>query len=549
MKEFDFDVFISHASEDKEDFVAPLSIALRRHGLKVWYDEFELKVGDSLRNSIEAGLARSRYGVVVFSPKFLLKKKQWPKAELNALFSREMEGHKVILPIWHNVSSKRMKSILPIQADKKALRSSAGVEAVARSLVEVIRPELLQLDVKQKAAFDAGDSFIAEARRKHPGYEFSVHSGPIPESPSPLMQFTPGNSKHTVEVRISNPSLIPGPPGGKMKFFGQGARKAIEFLRTGKAQTWEPGEFSCENCNIPLFPTNVDGCTLSAGPQKHPKAVARNMRVEIGSPATAVFPLMEWTPVRMGTDESETVISDKESPLRIGITFPFGSDAQIDLSEKIDISFSWEPTGKRASECKRLIEAIDALRGGSTLRIIDIRAERPIFEGPAKTFTESDPFDPGFRRLVLLASQLEEMFSVRLRIPATLSSEDQESLFYLDCLLNNQEYGTTGNNMVKFQKAGGELGEAQAAFLRGEWSVIDFAAPTNYPGYFHIFGQRIITRSWVRAIEFVSLNPGAKLEAFLEAPPGVEFIVDVTPKGPTRIQWQYPELEKLSNGD
>ncbi len=39
----EYDVFISHASEDKEEVARPLAEVLRRNGLSVWYDEFELK--------------------------------------------------------------------------------------------------------------------------------------------------------------------------------------------------------------------------------------------------------------------------------------------------------------------------------------------------------------------------------------------------------------------------------------------------------------------------------------------------------------------------
>ena len=51
----DYDVFISHASEDKDTVVRPLANALLQRGLKVWYDEFELKIGDSLRRKIDKG--------------------------------------------------------------------------------------------------------------------------------------------------------------------------------------------------------------------------------------------------------------------------------------------------------------------------------------------------------------------------------------------------------------------------------------------------------------------------------------------------------------
>ena len=65
-----FDVFISHTSEDKDEVVRPLATALRDAGLKVWYDEFELRIGDSLRRKIDKGLASSRFGVVVLSQDF-----------------------------------------------------------------------------------------------------------------------------------------------------------------------------------------------------------------------------------------------------------------------------------------------------------------------------------------------------------------------------------------------------------------------------------------------------------------------------------------------
>jgi hypothetical protein len=56
-------IFISHASEDKHDFVRPLAHALKSRGLRVWYDEFSLKLGDSLRRSIDKGLAECSAGV------------------------------------------------------------------------------------------------------------------------------------------------------------------------------------------------------------------------------------------------------------------------------------------------------------------------------------------------------------------------------------------------------------------------------------------------------------------------------------------------------
>ena len=93
-------VFICHASEDKDDFVRPLAEILKTHHLDVWYDEFTLIVGDSLREAIDRGLANSKFGIVVLSPHFF--RKRWPQRELNGLVAREIaEGRRVVLPVWH----------------------------------------------------------------------------------------------------------------------------------------------------------------------------------------------------------------------------------------------------------------------------------------------------------------------------------------------------------------------------------------------------------------------------------------------------------------
>jgi TIR domain len=72
-----WDVFISHASEDKDEFVRPLAAALQASGLLPWYDESALTVGDSLRGKIDEGLAKSRYGIVILSHPFFAKR--WPQ--------------------------------------------------------------------------------------------------------------------------------------------------------------------------------------------------------------------------------------------------------------------------------------------------------------------------------------------------------------------------------------------------------------------------------------------------------------------------------------
>lgn len=135
-----WDVFVSHASEDKDSFVRPLVAALVEAGLRVWYDEQELRVGDSLRRSIDRGLARSRFGIVVLSRSFLAK--HWPQKELDGLVAREEDGNKVILPIWHDITAGEIRASSPTLADRLAISSNRGVEEVARELLRVITPRV-----------------------------------------------------------------------------------------------------------------------------------------------------------------------------------------------------------------------------------------------------------------------------------------------------------------------------------------------------------------------------------------------------------------------
>ena len=132
-----YDVFISHASEDKDAIVRSLASALNDQGLKVWYDEFTLRIGDSLRQKIDRGLATSRVGLVVLSPSFISK--GWTNYELDGIVTRTVSGEQILLPIWHNITKQQVIDFSPSLADKVA-RSTAThtVEEIAKEIAELI---------------------------------------------------------------------------------------------------------------------------------------------------------------------------------------------------------------------------------------------------------------------------------------------------------------------------------------------------------------------------------------------------------------------------
>ena len=146
-RRLEFDVFISHAWEDKDDFVRPLARALEARRLRPWYDEFTLRPGDSLRRSIDHGLLTSQAGIVVLSPAFFAKR--WTAYELDGLVQLDagspdqVAGHgqgSRIIPVWHDVGAEEVTGYSPSLANLVAIMSREGVEAVADRILEALRP-------------------------------------------------------------------------------------------------------------------------------------------------------------------------------------------------------------------------------------------------------------------------------------------------------------------------------------------------------------------------------------------------------------------------
>lgn len=131
------DVFISHASEDKAAVARPLADALIRAGVSVWLDDYELRIGDSLRRKIDNGLAQSRFAIVVMSHSFFAKR--WPQYELDGIVSRSVSGAQRMLPIWHEITEAEIMAEAPWLVDKIA-RSTAQytIEQIAVEIAGVV---------------------------------------------------------------------------------------------------------------------------------------------------------------------------------------------------------------------------------------------------------------------------------------------------------------------------------------------------------------------------------------------------------------------------
>ena len=134
-------IFISHATEDKDEFVRPLAEKLK--GLShVWYDEYSLPFGASIFGSISAGLKDCDFGVVVLSDPFFQKK--WTQAEIAGLFALENAGTRKIVPIWKGVSKSEVEKFSPILADRRGISSSQDLDKVVACVVQAIEAASLE---------------------------------------------------------------------------------------------------------------------------------------------------------------------------------------------------------------------------------------------------------------------------------------------------------------------------------------------------------------------------------------------------------------------
>jgi hypothetical protein len=149
------DVFICHAADDKT------------RGLTVWLDQFQIKLGDSLRRTIDEGLRESRFGVVILSPSFFAK--HWSTWELNGLVDREVTtGKKVVLPVWHEVDHDAVAAYSPSLANKLAARTSDGIDAVADAVADVLGVPITEIEQVPRTA----EEELALLRTKPEGWEY-----------------------------------------------------------------------------------------------------------------------------------------------------------------------------------------------------------------------------------------------------------------------------------------------------------------------------------------------------------------------------------------
>lgn len=131
--------FICHDSRDKVGIAKPIATGLLKLMCPVWFDDFSLKVGSNLRESIESGIKESQKCILVLSKNFL-SNPGWTKTEFDSIFTKELiEEQDVILPIWVDVSKEDVYEYSPSLANKVAVRWDDGEGEVIRKIHQAIK--------------------------------------------------------------------------------------------------------------------------------------------------------------------------------------------------------------------------------------------------------------------------------------------------------------------------------------------------------------------------------------------------------------------------
>jgi hypothetical protein len=142
MSNLTYDAFISYSPEDKKSVARPLAFNLAKRGYRVWFDEFELKPGDSIRRSVDSGLTNSRKAIVIIGRTFF--EREWAQYEVNGLLQLEIaEAQPRILPVWHGITRNDLLKISPSLADKVACNTADGIEVVGNSLSRALGSPLV----------------------------------------------------------------------------------------------------------------------------------------------------------------------------------------------------------------------------------------------------------------------------------------------------------------------------------------------------------------------------------------------------------------------
>ena len=452
-EEFEWDAFVSHASEDKESFVGPLVMELQKYGLKIWYDKFTLRVGSSLRASIDEGLAKSRFGVVVLSHSFFAK--NWPPKELNALFSRQVNGHDVILPVWHELTSEDILRYSLLLSDMIAAKSADGLVAVARCLIEVIRPEAFQFDTSRIDAQNALTRMREQLKVTYPNLDCRVTVGPQKLDPLDIVSRYPASgliaSSAQEGMRIDvfaadKEAYNRNPLSFSLKTTKAGWDKLQEVQRSGK--TYELGpeeivEFSSDFLGSLIPPSDIVSSRLIIGPS--PEVLRRKFRFKLTfalEQGREEFPYVEFEMVQPGREE--VVIRSSAPPMPLQLTLKLNL-----VSGLSDFTANYAYAGHEIRKIHKAHKALQLLMDGGTLEIADLESDRTLCRlGGARNISKPSEADMYLDKFIAALYEVAVAFNEMVTWSPDRTRDDSLCLQRLQEIVKTGEVSIPADNIT-----------------------------------------------------------------------------------------------------
>ena len=202
-------LFICHASEDKAEIAAPLADALLAAGYLVWYDQYSLVAGESLKRSIDAGLAECDYGIVILSKSFF--QKRWPREELDGLTAIESaRDARTVIPLWHGVDHEYVVRHSPTLAGKKAILTNVGMEGIVAGITQAV--DRVRATGYVDRVDTLWDTLVAGGARPEP--VFAVNANMVKRSDVTWQEFGKALSIKVAEFDEDEETNEPSPADG-----------------------------------------------------------------------------------------------------------------------------------------------------------------------------------------------------------------------------------------------------------------------------------------------------------------------------------------------
>lgn len=139
----EYDVFISHARKDKLDYVDELYLALKKLGVRIFYDTEVISWGDNWKQVILDGTEKSEFAIIVISKNFF--DREWTERELSEFLQQQNNSHqKIILPLLYNITQEDLARKYPDLEEIQGISSkNHSVEEIcilfAKELIKRIR--------------------------------------------------------------------------------------------------------------------------------------------------------------------------------------------------------------------------------------------------------------------------------------------------------------------------------------------------------------------------------------------------------------------------